>query len=263
MGDIMKLMRYGSAASVGIVGLLALGACSEEGEFVAEAPEDIGQICAHQADCATGCLYGLRHMAPHCTRSCADTPCPAGYYCVGRAGLGMVCAMAACESDADCPADYQCNLDRGVCRHVDIPCGSDADCPAATACNQGVCTTVCSSDDDCKQGYHCNVHVTTCLDCAHHAQCDGGYACDYGECSQACVQSDDCRPGYRCTGTTCELIDANGPGTLGTACEEDSECEDFCYHSRCTRMCDVPNGADQCPEGFYCEQFAMICQPGG
>ncbi|MBW2528545.1 MAG: hypothetical protein JRI23_30510 [Deltaproteobacteria bacterium] len=248
-----------------VSGLLALGACDGEGEFVAESEEpDIGRICAVQADCDVGCVYGLNHMAPYCTQSCAAVGCPEGYYCVGRAGLGMVCAMGRCESDADCPPEaYRCNTDHNVCQHVDISCGSDADCPTNTACNQGVCTTVCRNDDDCKQGTHCNIHVDTCMACAHHAHCDGGYACDYGVCGQACVVEDDCRPGYRCTDHACELIEAGGPGTLGTACSEDAECEHFCYHSACRQMCDVPNGADQCPEGFYCEQFAMICQPQG
>lgn len=259
----MTRRRYVWGAGLVLPWLLWAGGCDEEGEFVAEPRDDIGQICAFQEECTSGCLYGLRYMAPYCTRSCADAPCPAGYYCVGRAGLGMVCAMGECASDGDCPVDYLCNTDRQVCQHVDLPCGGDADCPTGTACNQGACATVCSDDADCKQGYHCNVHITTCMACAHHAHCADGFACAQGVCGQACIDSNDCRPGYQCVDHGCDPIEAGGPGTLGSDCDEDAQCEHFCLHHRCTQLCDVPNDPDQCPEGFYCEQFSMVCQPQG
>lgn len=254
----------GIALWAAAAGLLLCATCDSDEEFVAE-PDDLGQVCAFHSDCIEVCTVSPLHsMAPHCTRSCSVVPCPAGYVCVAREQLGQVCAIGPCQGDGDCPESYRCETDHNVCQHVGTPCGSDADCPAGVACNQGVCQGVCSSDDDCKQGYYCSSHVDACVFCVTHAHCTGGFACIGGACGAGCVDASDCRPGYECIGAACAPIAGGGPGDVGTPCAEHTECIDFCHHTDyCTRPCDVANEPGQCPDGYYCEQFSMLCIQGG
>lgn len=250
----------GSAAVAGLlVAAVAVGACDDEGEFVAAEP-DLGDICAVQTDCQEACLAGVYGMTAYCTRGCAAEPCPAGYYCVGRAQMGLVCAMTWCSGDGDCPAEYRCDVDESICVHHDIACGVDTDCPAATACNQGVCATVCSSSDDCKQGYQCDHHLG-CVQCLRASDCSEGLACVGGVCNQGCVDENDCRMGYECLSGGCQIIVGGGVGDVGVGCQEHSECVDFCmHHSYCTRVCDGPDDTS-CPDGYHCQPDHLVCSP--
>ncbi len=251
------------AATVGLTLLALVAACADQEEFTPPLEDDLGRICAYHDDCTSVCEHGLSGMAPYCTRRCDSDPCPAGYHCVARGALGLICAMGECATDGDCPASYVCAVDDEVCQHADIPCAADGDCPAATGCNQGVCTTLCSSDDDCKAGFRCNWFLHGCMPCAVPSACSVGFAVIDGVCGEACVGEGDCRPGFRCSGTLCEAIAGGGSGDIGSECSAHSECIDFCQHHYCTHTCEVPNEAGQCPEGFYCEQFSMVCVQGG
>lgn len=261
----MKTSRVVFAVVTALVAAAALGAgCTDQEEFTPTVVDDIGKICAYHTDCSIVCEYGLAGMAPYCTRPCDVDPCPAGYHCVARGALGMICAMAACGGDGECPTGYYCDVEDEVCRHMDIPCNGDAECPAGTGCNQGVCVTVCHDDEDCKAGFRCNWFMHVCMPCAVHSDCSGGYACVAGVCGTACVEQEDCRMGFRCNGTQCEAIAGGGSGDVGAPCADHAECIDFCHHhDYCSRTCEVPNEAGQCPDGFYCEQFSMVCTQGG
>lgn len=245
------------------VAFFAVGACDEEGEFVAEPEDDIGNLCAFHSDCVNVCVVDVNGVPPYCSRSCSEQPCPHGYFCVGRGQLGQVCVVARCQTDGECPTGYSCDTDDQICRHQDIPCGSDADCPANIACNQGVCAADCHNDDDCAQGFRCYYHVGACMQCANHSHCSNGFACVEGVCSTACVHEQDCREGYRCVGTACEAIVGNGPGNIGDPCQDHTDCVDFCLRDYCTHTCEAANDPAACPEGFYCEQFSMVCQRSG
>jgi hypothetical protein len=238
-------------------------ACSDEGEFVAESEvDDIGAICAVHSDCQFGCEEGVQGAPSYCTRSCAEDPCPANYVCVAREFLGLVCAMGYCGEGSPCPVDYTCSTDDGVCRHDPIQCTSDTDCPAATACNQGECATDCWGDSDCKQGYLCH-HELGCVECQYAADCPEGQGCVGGRCSPSCVQDSDCREGYECIDTACSIIQGGGTGTIGTSCDhsQHDQCEWFCRHGMCSRVCDGPDDTTTCPEGYHCDENHLVCWP--
>lgn len=226
--------------------------------------DDIGEICAHDSDCAQHCIVGLSGMAPYCTRSCQDQACPRGYLCLSQGQAGMVCVVGPCESSEDCPDDYSCYLEdpeNPVCRHADIECDGDGDCPANTACNQGLCELLCQSDDDCKQGYHCQWQ-RRCAQCANDSHCEDGFSCQDGNCNMSCIDRYDCRTGFQCSSNACEKISGGGSieyGTDDAGCDENADCEDFCYENQyCTRTCETD--AD-CPEGYACHTGYLFCQP--
>jgi len=246
--------------------LLALAtapfACGDDGEFTAEPPpDDLGAVCSLHSQCHYGCEQGVQGAPSYCTRSCADLPCPANYVCVSRGFLGLVCAMGYCSTTDDCPENYSCSSDDNVCRHNAIACTGDGDCPAATACNQGECATDCWSDDDCKQGHVCH-HELGCVQCQYAADCTDGLGCIGGMCSPGCVQSTDCREGYECLDATCSLIQGGGPGQIGAFCNYDAheECEWFCRHSECSRVCDGPEDTTTCPDGWECDPNHLTCR---
>ncbi|MCC6525861.1 MAG: hypothetical protein IT373_24655 [Polyangiaceae bacterium] len=248
---------------VGVLALLALRACDDDGAFVEAPPEpdDLGAVCSYHADCAHYCALGIQGAAPACTRNCSTAaPCPAGYACVARDQMGPVCLIGACTTDADCPATYACDTVGGVCLHDDIPCGADTDCPAATACNQGVCVTVCESNDDCKAGFLCQFH-SRCVECMRASDCADGYACNGGQCNTACVQAQDCRAGFACLGAACSEIHGGGAGVVGTPCTADEECAGFCYGQQyCNQTCTMEDPAS-CPAGFACHDGHLVCTP--
>ena len=228
-------------------------------------PDDIGDICAHDSDCAQHCLLGLSGMAPYCTRSCESDSCPAGYLCLSVAQAGMVCAIGPCGGDGQCPEGYSCSTDdpdNPVCLHEDVVCDSDSDCPAATACNQGLCELLCESDDDCKQGFRCR-YRRRCVKCTNNSHCEDGYSCQDGNCNLSCIEDNDCRIGFRCAPGACEQISGGGNIEMGAAdagCEEDTDCVDFCYNGEyCTRICE---GEDDpaCPEGYACHGSHLFCR---
>jgi hypothetical protein len=235
-------------------------ACDEEGAFEAAPEEDIGTVCALHTDCIYGCTTGLRGSHSHCTRPCsAQEPCPAGYACVERTGLGPVCSIGECFGDGDCPADYFCFMDRNVCRHVDIPCTADEECAANVACNQGVCQLWCENDDDCQAGYHCQYDIG-CVQCHYPADCPDHFACISGRCNTACIAENDCRPGYECNGAVCEVIVGGGSGQVGDSCDRHSDCADFCRgYQWCTRTCEGANDTTSCPDGWQCDPHQLYC----
>ncbi len=229
---------------------------------------DIGAICAYDNDCSDHCISGLSHMAPYCTRNCDKVACPQGYSCLSTGQLGLVCVMGPCQSATDCPSTYSCyaedDIETPVCRPNERSCNNDVDCPAATACVQGMCKLLCEDDDHCKQGYHCH-WGNACLLCTSNAHCADGFSCENGSCNQACINDDDCRSGYQCEDRACVAIQGGGSGILGdtradAGCEDNDDCEAFCYNEYCTETCEPEVEPTSCPEGYSCHSSHMFCQ---
>lgn len=126
--------------------------------FVANPPNQAGELCDDDGDCVNGldCYEGGAGLDDNfCTTTCEDaSDCSMfdGGQCIGnRTGI----CFAGCESDVDCPLLYAC-VDGGVCDLVE--CGVDSDCNEDQVCrrseqqNLGLCTSApfaaCREDDD-------------------------------------------------------------------------------------------------------------------
>ena len=253
--------------SLAVVALAAstmlLSMCNADEPFTAT-PDDLGKVCGFDSECVYACTAGIPGSHDFCTRRCASQPCPAGYACVTRGHLGLVCAVNECRGSAACPADYTCFSDdtyENVCRHVGIPCASDAECPGLIACNQGVCTLVCTEDGDCKQGYHCESGQHGCGECHQPSDCENGFACVGGMCTPTCASRYDCRAGFECTASACTEIHAGGPGAVGADCTEDAECADFCYQNYvCAHLCNGQGDTTSCPAPSQCDAYQLVCR---
>jgi hypothetical protein len=247
-----------------VASTLLLGVCNADEPFTAT-PDDLGKVCAFDTECIFACTGGVTGSHGFCTHSCDKSACPAGYACVARGRLGLVCAVVQCSGSTGCPADYTCYTGddyQDVCRHVDIPCTSDTDCPGLVACNQGVCTLVCTEDGDCKQGYTCE-GSQGCGQCHQPGDCENGFACVGGLCTPACATDYDCRAGFECTAAACTEIHGGGPGAVGADCTEDSECADFCYQDYvCGRLCNGQGDTTSCPSGSQCDGYQLVCRTG-
>lgn len=251
-------MKYATAAGPMLLASCLFG-CGGSGGAV-----DQGAVCAYDADCGEHCVAGIAGQSPYCTGSCDEEEgpsCPDGYYCVSYGQAGLVCAMSGCTTNTDCPQDYTCDAEAGLCVHDPIECASDTDCPAAIGCNQGFCEVRCESDDGCKQSFYCQYH-TRCAECTLNTHCTTGFACSNGACHQACLADSYCRTGYQCSHNACNKIVGGGTGDLGAACTEHIHCVDFCRNSVCTRSCNGAEDTTSCPTGYVCNAGHGICEPG-
>jgi hypothetical protein len=97
-----------------------------------------------------------------------SAPCPSSEFphCEVTDGTSGYCTIENCESTADCPGAYRCQIDadRSYCRRPPLglneTCKSDADCAGgeATFCETlqaFVCLVPCSNDDECITGDVC------------------------------------------------------------------------------------------------------------
>ncbi len=223
---------------------------------------DLGHVCGYDQDCQQACILGLNGMSPYCTRSCATKACPKGYLCMSHEQQGMVCVIGHCQGPNDCPSGYTCLANDpdypNTCRHDDVGCNADEDCPAATACNQKKCTLLCEADEHCKAGFYCEWH-RRCSHCASDAHCANAFSCQDGNCNTSCADDQDCRLGYACTQPKCNLIAGGGPGGLDAGCQDNTECQDFCYNNQCSKTCTGPDDTTSCPAGYHCHPGVLIC----
>ena len=98
-----------------------------------------------------------------------DGACSVDSECVAGAEVcdGGVCATlpGACETTAECPTGYECEVQSGTCALPPRPCESDDDCPTSDECNAaGTCAPrhTCGDSVACPDGYACNPALGRC-----------------------------------------------------------------------------------------------------
>lgn len=208
-----------------------------------------------QATCA--CLPGWEGDGRTCTPSSPVTcttsaDCGAGQLCRDE-----VCVENVCESAADCPAGFDCDLLTGTCFHAaPTLCTSNADCPSGRVCEVGSGACVgCLADTDCGPGLICNPQTSECesdggapcatkYDCPAGQICKGsprlcqaprfdnacnadldcaaGFVCSFGkECVSGCADPRDCAAPALCSPVTfaCESCSRSNPCPAGNACD--------------------------------------------
>jgi MYXO-CTERM domain-containing protein len=146
--------------------------------------------------------------------------------------------------------DSTCGED-GICAHA---CTSDPDCMPCGA--DGTCATSCELPDvDCPTQDIGEI-------CRAGTQCMSGSCVPWDEdprvrfCTQSCAAG--CPDGMECKnvvgfGDVCYFVDEDPPGTLGSACDEATDCAEYlCEANVCTYTCSIPDGR-RCETGFLCE----------
>ena len=109
--------------------------------------------------------------APAPATCASDADCRSREACVCGA-----CAVAYCDSAADCEAPRTCNFALHRC---DTSCVDSTTCGDAENCLDGVCHGRCATDVDCQHGEFCDFqHVCSSDDCATAADCQGTEHCE-------------------------------------------------------------------------------------
>jgi hypothetical protein len=147
-------------------------------------------------------------------------------------GADGTCARIGCTDDPDCQ-----------------PCGADGTCAASCELPDVDCPTqdlgeICRGDTQCMSGL-----------CVYW---DGDPRVKF--CSQPC--GGGCPDGMSCKnvlpfGDVCYYVDVEPPGTLGSACDDPTDCAEYlCEAGACTYTCSIPDGR-VCEAGFLCEDHGM------
>jgi hypothetical protein len=242
-----SLIPLGAAALV--VAVFAASSCAQDSNVVVIPQLDGGTIC----DFATrGCPPGQACLNSICSERCTGgTPCPAGTYCEGDAGIDEVCAPVqtiACSSTLQCPAPQSCTV--GLCTssellgdggregcapgQVDDGCSADGVCITTSGRTSCFGLPACSQDGGCPvgaAGATCNVRPDggrlfpgkqrVCLlsfcdgpaDCpASIPHCVNGLGPAKSLCSAGTTNS-PCKTGADCNSGTCG---GGTPTTYGT-----------------------------------------------
>lgn len=220
----------------------------------------------------------LRPLLPASPRSLAS------WVFVSLAAASGAFAADPCDSNADCPAGYQCELSAPTigCPSPPPDCQGDAcnvDCRDGEP-GSGVCVEIpasCTSDADCGEGFLCIAAPIACAapdcpagpegdECRELASCDDAQS--EGYCHEdfrpaSCDTDADCGEGdvcerfvyEECTGTVspCESDPAGNVMCDDPPLGPDEECtivEDAFCIPRYAASCDVD---DDCGPGFTCE----------
>lgn len=217
--------------------------CDEEADTCA--------MCNDDGDCDNDTFCDGSETCDTTTGLCVDgtAPCTAEEACDEAND-----ECDDCDTDTDCDDALFCNGEEtcvdGTCTAGTSPCEANEACDEAG----DACEPTCGDDADCDDGFFCNgaetCDTTTGLCVDGDAQCpDNGVFCDGDEsCDEAtdsCVSSGD-----PCEGTETPVCDETaGECMPGTACADDSECEDdglFC------------TGTESCVDGF-CQSSGDPC----
>jgi len=196
--------------------------------------------------------------APHASTMCAEGVA----YWVDSCGTPEeVLEMCSCG----------CNTDATECKTcTDLPCQSNADCPTGWVCdlNTNLCKQQeCTSDIDCPSGFHCDLFENVCKrdtctpnctgKCCGSDTCGGicpnvcvpGEICDLGTCQckpdVQCTSNEDCPQGYYC-----DLVV--------------NECKEVVCTPQCEGKCCGSDGcgstcSNGCPGGYFCDQGTCLC----
>ncbi|MEZ4249826.1 MAG: hypothetical protein R3B99_16470 [Polyangiales bacterium] len=175
----------------------------------------------------------------------------------------------ACDTVADCPADFVCSGGRCVNERTPLDAGTDASPDAGTVEDSGM--EDAGVDDG---GIECT--DDPCRLIAPQCGCTAGRACYTNGGSSMCLavgstperelcngQLNACEPGMLCatsgTSQICiRLCEANSDctGGPGSFCAKDLSAD---LHA-CSFSCDLV--AQDCPEGFRCEPGSVPSEPG-
>jgi hypothetical protein len=284
-----------------------------------------GTGCETDADCSEGVCNLLTGQCQEAQLTTCedDEECESGEECIGgvcripgSGGCGdandcepnQICQQGscvdfddsvACNTDADCPRDHECNF--GVCEGcfndaycigspngpkcsvegmTDAPvppgycfkeCGADVgrDCPPDHFCDAergGICAPACESNIDCEGGRVCVAGL--CESCTSDTQCDGARVCSpQGSCIEPpeCTQqlcNDNLGAAYYCdSGTGRCLLGCtdHAPGACG-ALDQPSECNPCSVGE----ICNTNTGACSADgTGPGCDCTALNCSAQG
>jgi hypothetical protein len=156
---------------------------------------------------------------------------------------GVHLAVPDLDELPECSAIVSAKQDLDQACRTSTECKQDLTCIGANAGNlkdkkDGVCKKIPTKAGDACDGAAFRLH-----DLGHRRNCGPGLACDSPDAKTpkaicrvavvaggACHDSDECDEGLACHAGKC---DANGPASLGGACEDD---------------------ADDCKDGLYCKR---------
>ena len=223
--------------------------CDESGCYTCDdygcwEDNDIGPgfACNSNDDCAAGCFCstdGICEEAGFCDSS---TDCAVGFVCDDRGScVPENQPPRGCTTDTQCPGDYVCNQDTGLC--VEDICTVDTQCDQGAYCDTdtGGCvnTGTCTENDNCDDGFECDESRSTCVpddgicetadDCETDELCNTGTgecyvpSCDALADETTCFERADCAPIYR--GNNC----TDPGGQQCSAAEANCTCESFTF----------------------------------
>lgn len=198
-------------------------------------------------------------------RSLADDDIAGVCYLYPAAGGG-------CETVADCPPGYDCQVgdcvpvgDGGICSPCSDheQCGIPGDLCVPYPDGSSRCGRNCSDDSDCEGAPGCESRLCVCRQVSggDFMQCvASGLECSEGP---ECEEDDHCADDEECVDGECV---ERGCIVLGSACEDREECcSGMCLEGTCSQPCDWLEPRDSCPSGFYCmiqECGVGACIPG-
>ena len=274
---------------------------------------DSGELfcpCSTNADCLSGYCYVGKSVSvctEQCVESCPDgwicksvpngpdiiyicaprtdflcTPCEAdnacgkdGDLCVNVGTSGRHCGNA-CETDADCPADYHCEVEEGTegtVGHQCLPNTYSCACPPALigkseGCSKTNDVGTCLGERTCKAegGWSECSALEPAVETCNGVDDDCNGIADEGMDARACVNTTDagsCEGTETCQGQKGWVCDAATPGP--DLCNgKDDDCdgatdEDFPLLGE---ACDG-NDADSCPAGAWAcanDGSQLICE---
>ena len=180
-----------------------------------------GSACQSNGDCPDGQVCEMTDCpAIACDPDdpdCEPVDCPEEGVCVDAGSNGW---ESTCETDADCPAGFACEVVGGMSE----ACAAGADCPEPETTEIYGCRPAsCETDADCGGDLVCIEYETDCEDVTLSVPDCAGEDCPpeeenppcepatEGQCgpkwAAACEQAADCGEGFECV---VELIDTCG-----------------------------------------------------
>ncbi len=189
------------------------------------------------------------------------------------------CTDLPCQSNADCPEGYYCDLTDHQCKKVScVPdctgkcCGDDGcggscpnNCPTGYVCDLGTCQckpdVQCYSNADCPENYYCDLTVHECKPETCVPNCTGKCCGDDG-CGGTCPNN--CATGYTCDPGSCLCLPyCTSDFDCGyMQCCRDGSCLDAaCGNMQCgyDPVCEFSCGT--CPSGYTCDYQTGQCNP--
>ncbi len=223
------------------------------------------RLCAVNRDCADGfvCESPPAGMPARCVLDDTGLPCdshtgsPCARFCIGNpvTGLAAHCTRE-CNTGADCPAGYACELadaTHRVCVSIEQPCARAADCTTNLCVGVGAfqgCTSQCTVDSDCPRRMTINVTGVGRFTLPP-------YRCQLSNGMRLCV------PPLAPSGdlTASEPLGAACPSTGDSPCRS-GVCDGM--SNTCVQGCTPAGG---CPSGFSCKPWIddvdtyLVCRP--
>jgi hypothetical protein len=194
-------------------------------------------------------------------------------------GLAVLLLASACGGDTGgdaapvnacgnvCP-DAECFA--GTCvgnnPNNDADTGDDVGDAGDVADTDDTGPEVCEADTDCPDAQYCDTAAdpAACVDgcraggCGPDATCDTETRACVDDPAGDCVEDRDCPRGDIC------VLDGEGLGSCVEGCREDDDCNGglTCHVETNQCVAGPCEGAEDCPDGEYCDAEAGFCRPG-